>query len=53
MKSIKNPIMGFCNYSLFCCTLHYLHSSFAIILMEKRELVAMLILSSWCPVIVV
>ena len=31
----------------------YVHSSFAIILMGKRELVALLSLSSWCPMIVV
>ena len=30
----------------------YVHSSFAIILMGKRELVALLSLSSWCLVIV-
>ena len=36
-----------------CCTLLYVHSSFAIILMGKRELVAWLSLSSWCLVIVV
>ena len=29
------------------------NTSFAIILMRKRELVALLCLSSWCPVIVV
>ena len=40
--------MGVCNYSMFCCTLLYVHSSFAIILMGKRELVALLSLSSWC-----
>ena len=39
--------------SMFCCTLHYAHSSFAIILMGKRELVALLGLSSRCLVIVV
>ena len=33
---------------MFCCTLLYVHSSIAIILMGKRELVALLILSSWC-----
>ena len=38
---------------MFCCTLLYVPSSFAIILMEKRELVALLSLSSWCLVIVV
>ena len=31
----------------------YVHSSFAIILMGKRELVALLCLSSWCLLIVV
>ena len=40
--------MGFCNWSMFCCTLLYVHSSIAIILMGKRELVALLNLSSWC-----
>ena len=35
------------------CTLLYVPSSFAIILMGKRELVALLSLSSWCLVIVV
>ena len=44
--------MGVCNCSMFCCTLLYVHSSFAIILMEKRELVALLSLS-WFLVIVV
>ena len=34
---------------MFCCTLLCVPSSFAIILMEKRELVALLGLSSWCP----
>ena len=29
--------MGFCNCSMFCCTLLYVPSSFAIILMWKRE----------------
>ena len=43
--------MGFCNCSMFCCTLILVHSSFAIILMGKRELVALLSLSSWCLVI--
>ena len=38
---------------MFCCTLLCVHSSFAIILMGKRELVALLSLSSWCLVIVV
>ena len=45
--------MGVCNSSMFCCTLLHVHSSFAIILMGKRELMALLSLSSWCLVIVV
>ena len=40
------------NCSMFCCTLLYAHSSFAI-LIGKRKLVALLILSLWCLVIVV
>ena len=38
---------------MFCCTLLYVHSSFAIILMGKRELVAFLGLSYRCIVIAV
>ena len=34
------------------CTLLYVHSSFAIILIGKRELVALFDLSSWCLVMV-
>ena len=37
---------------MFCYTLRYVHSSIAIILMGKRELVALLNLYSWCLVIV-
>ena len=44
--------MGVCNCSMFCCTLLYVHSSIAIILVGKRELVALLYLSSWCLVMV-
>ena len=44
--------MGVCNCSMFCCTLLYVHSSTAIILVGKRELVALLNLSSWCLVMV-
>ena len=44
---IVDPIVGVCNCSMFCCTLLYVHSSFVIILMEKRELVALLSLPSW------
>ena len=42
--------MGVCNCSMFCCTLLYVHSSIASILMGKRELVTLLNLSSWCLV---
>ena len=45
--------MGVCNCSMFCCTFLYVQSSFAIILMGKTELVALLSLSSWCLVMVV
>ena len=38
--------MGVCNCSMFR-TLLYVHSSIAIILMGKRELIALLNLSSW------
>ena len=44
--------MGVCNCSMFCCMLLYVHSSIAIILMGKRELIALLNLSSWCLVMV-
>ena len=50
---IVTPIVGVCYCSMFCYTLLYFHSSFAIILMGKREVVALLSLSSWCLVIVV
>ena len=44
--------MVVCNCSMFCCMLLYVRSSIAIILMGKRELVALLNLSSWCLVMV-
>ena len=37
---------------MFRCVLLYVHSSIAIILMGKRELVALLNLSAWCLVMV-
>ena len=37
---------------MFCCTLLYVHFSIVIILMGKRELIALLNLSSWCLVVV-
>ena len=45
---IVTPIVVVCNCSMLCCMLLYVHSSIAIILMGKRELVAFLNLSSWC-----
>ena len=44
--------MGGCYCSMFCCTLLYVHSSIAFILMGKRELIVLLNLSSWCLVMV-
>ena len=44
--------MGVCNCSMFCCMLLYVHSSIAIILVGKRELIALLNWSSWCLVMV-
>ena len=44
--------MGDCNCSMFCCTILYVHSSIAIILMGKRQLLALLNLSSQCLVMV-
>ena len=49
---IVTPIVGVCNCSFFCCMLLFVHSSIAITLMGKRELVALLNLSSWCLVMV-
>ena len=46
------PIVELCNCSMFCYTLLYVHSSIAIILMGKRELVALLNSSFWCLVMV-
>ena len=50
---IVTPIVGVCNCYMFCCPLLYVHSSFAFILVGKRELVALVNLSSWSLVIVV
>ena len=44
--------MGVCNFSMFCCMLLCVHSSIAIILMGKRELIVLLNLSSWCLVMI-
>ena len=43
---IVTSIVGVCGCSMFCCALVYVHSSMAIILMGKTELVALLALSS-------
>ena len=47
---IVAPIVGFCHCSMFSCVCALLcvHSSFAIISMGKKELVALLCLPSWC-----
>ena len=44
--------MGVCNCSMFCCMLLYVNSSISIILMGKKELIALLNLSAWCPMMV-
>ena len=49
---VVTPIVGVCNCSMFCCTLLYVYSSIAIILIGKRELIVLLNLSSWCLVMV-
>ena len=49
---IVTPIVGACYCSMFCCTSLCVRSSIAIILKGKRELVALLNLSSWCLVMV-
>ena len=46
-------MVGFCNCSMFCCALLCVNSSFAIISMAKKELAALLCLSSLCLVIIV
>ena len=39
---IVTPIVGFCIFAMFCCALLCVHSSFAIITIGERELVALL-----------
>ena len=48
---IVASIVVFCVCSMFFCTLLYVLSRSAIILIEKRELVALICLSFWCLVI--
>ena len=50
---IVDPIVGFCICSLFCCSLLCVISSFTIILVGKRGLLALPCLSSCCLVIVI
>ena len=50
---IVTPIVGSVIVIRFVVCYFMIHSSFAIILVGKRELVPLLSLSSWCPVIVV
>ena len=50
---IVTATVRFCTCSMFCCELLCVHSSSTIISMGKRELVALLCLSSWCLMIVV
>ena len=45
-------VVGVCICFMFCCTLLYVHSSIAMILLGRGELVALLGLSSWCLVVV-
>ena len=53
IRCFVTPIVGFCNCSMFCCALLCVHSSFAIISMGRRVLVALLSLFSVCFMIVV
>ena len=49
------PIVGVCDFSIFCCTLLYVHSSIALILMGGgggENATCLLNLSSWCLVVV-
>ena len=50
---VSAPNVVTCNWYLLCCALLYVHFRSAIILIGKRELIALLSLFSWCLVIVV
>ena len=50
---IVTLIVGVCNCPMFCCMLLYVHATFEIFLIGKRELVALLSLSSCCLVMIV
>ena len=43
---IVTPIVGVCNCSMFCCALLCVHSNIAVVLVGRRELFALLGLSS-------
>ena len=45
---IVTPMMGFCNDPMFCCELHYVHSSFAIILIGCFTLFVFLVSRDCC-----
>ena len=47
------PIAGLCICAIFCCVSLCVLSSFAIILMGKRESWLFFCLSSWCFVVVI
>ena len=45
--------MGVCDCSMLCCALLNVYSGFAVVLMWRGQLVALLGLSSWCLMMVV
>ena len=45
-------MVGVCDCSMFCCALLCVHFGIAVILMGKREHIALLNLSFWCLVVV-
>ena len=52
MATIERQLQQVCDCSMFCCTLLCVHSSIAVVLMGRGELIALLGLSSWCLVVV-
>ena len=48
---VVTPIVGVCNFSMFCCALLYVHFGVAVVLVGGG-LVALLGLSFWCLVVV-
>ena len=46
------PIKGFCNCSMFCCTLLCVRSSFAIISVGKRELIVFPVSRDCCVALI-